>query len=300
MSMLTPYSPFQDVINSYLSDRKKYSNELTIHTMKSYSHKYFSSFSSTPICDISAAEVLDFQWSLKNNHRLSQSTKYHIWRLLVNVFIFAQNNHLVLTNPCDSCPSMSVPPSYQNSGFSVQEIKTLLPLFEVESLGTLFGFCLFTGLHPQEILPLRYSDIDFENGKISISHELKYTVTREPLIFPATKPRIISISTQALYYLHKQALAQLSMQQYTGIQSHKELLFTTVHGKPYVPANISNSVHNMQLKSGVTDFNIINLINHYITTSLINHVDVFMLADNLGYSSVNSLLARIKRMDRRC
>ena len=124
--------------------------------------------------------------------------------------------------------------------------------------GALFTTLLGTGMRIGEALGLRWSDVDFKNGTITVSHSLSYKTSegggyRYKISAPKTKAGIREIP---MFSTVKTALESIKSgrakraQDEFSIDGYKDFIFLNSAGKVYTPAFIFDTIQNI-----VTDYN---------------------------------------------
>ena len=181
------------------------------------------------------------------NHWYSYYKKYsNLIGMTNSIFQYAKSLRLIRKNPMEGV----IRPKRQKQ---IDEEKYTAPFYTKEEvlhflqiakkypdpLYPLFHTLAFTGLRKGELLALRWKDIDFKRGTLSVKQTLT-TVENWKLAFQTPKTekslRTISIDNQTLQILHQWILKQKAFFLKTGKQPKKDgqqLLFATEENKPY-------------------------------------------------------------------
>lgn len=149
---------------------------------------------------------------------------------------------------------------------------------------------IVTGARLSEILGLRWVDIDFETGKISIikTVDSRNRKTKDRTKTKSSKRNII-LDRETLEYLQKkkQAVKVISLKE------DERLVFTGDDGKPMRHRAVELTLHRMLKKAGLPKMGIHNL-RHSVLTNLndvgISIADIIALS---GHANINSLLPYI-------
>lgn len=99
-----------------------------------------------------------------------------------------------------------------------------------------FWLLTYTGMRKGEAIALQWSDIDFENGTISIQRTMTRGENNRVIVLTpktATSKRVIDIDPQTIKYLKKWHLAQSKSLMFWGVPVNKDhqLVFTSRVGK---------------------------------------------------------------------
>lgn len=181
------------------------------------------------------------------NHWYSYYKKYsNLIGMTNSIFQYAKSLRLIRKNPMDGV----IRPKRQNR---IDEEKYVAPFYTKDEildflqiakkypnpLYPMFHILVFTGLRKGELLALRWKDINFKRGTLSVKQTLT-TVEGWKLAFQTPKTekslRTISIDKQTLSLFRQWILKQKAFFLKTGKQSKKngqQLLFATEENKPY-------------------------------------------------------------------
>lgn len=103
------------------------------------------------------------------------STIYQARITLYNMLEFAKENDVILNNPCKkSVKSDMGKPSDKKEVLAIDVQKKFLEAAEGQSYENQFRFVLQTGLRTEELVGLKWEDIDFVNKTIKISRAMEY------------------------------------------------------------------------------------------------------------------------------
>ncbi|WP_258359423.1 site-specific integrase [Moorella sulfitireducens (nom. illeg.)] len=148
-----------------------------------------------------------------------------------------------------------------------------------------------TGLRRGELLALRWPNIDFKSGTLSIKQSLAYT-PEQGIFFKNTKNnssrRIIDISREVIEVLKqhkkKQAEAKLLLGQHYKNQG---LVFCQQNSKPLHPDTISSWFPNFLEEIGLPRLNFHCLRHTHASLLLKAGVDIKIISKRLGHSSIS-------------
>lgn len=114
---------------------------------------------------------------------LHRTTIAHAYKLLHNMFNFAKLDRILKENPCEFVKKKPTEAPEEKEVFTIEEmdyIKKLLMTANIR-LKTAMFLVLDTGCRREEIIGLKWEDIDFENLKIDINKAVVTTSTNAPI-----------------------------------------------------------------------------------------------------------------------
>lgn len=157
------------------------------------------------------------------------------------IFKYAVINGFIKENPCTYAviPKNIERPRRIESFYSADECKKLLEVTEGTALHDIVLLTFLYGLRRSEVMGLRFQDIDFESGTITIQHTrvLKKTVVSKDKTKNASSNRIYPLLDdvkEVLLKIKKQKEYYRSVFGNTYYES--DYVFTTEQGKPYYPS----------------------------------------------------------------
>lgn len=119
---------------------------------------------------------------------LSPRSVGHIRAVLRNMFGVAKRWRLIVENPAADTPAIDVP-EREEKALTVQQVALLLNAVEHDRLCALYHVALTLGLRRGELLGLRWSDIDFESGTLTVAQQVSEDENRHVVIAPYTKSK---------------------------------------------------------------------------------------------------------------
>lgn len=103
------------------------------------------------------------------------STIYQARIAIYNMFEFAKENDIILSNPCKKSVKADMgKPSEKKEALTIDIQKKFLESIKGSSYENQYRFILQTGLRTGEMIGLRWSDIDFEERTIKIERSMEY------------------------------------------------------------------------------------------------------------------------------
>ncbi len=195
---------------------------------------------------------------------------------------------LLMFNVCDAV-ELPKQTKKERRVLSEDEQKRLLKVLKEDEQGIMYIFALFTGLRRGEVLALRWSDIDLEEGIISVTKTLNRVNTyadsgdRTKLIVSEPKTetsrRIIPIVDSLLPLLKKQKKLNKNNNEF-------DLVFPSEAGGYIDPGNYNRKFYKLVKKAGLSKANPHSLRHSFATRALEAGVDLKTTQELLGHSSI--------------
>ncbi len=131
---------------------------------------FFKALGDLRVKDITGDEINDYYQSLREDGLKGTSAQRH-HGLLHLAFKAAVKRRIIPTNPVDQADR---PKGTQYIGkyYNATELKELLDKIENDPIHIVILLAAYFGLRRSEVLGLKWSAVDFENGTVSISHKV--------------------------------------------------------------------------------------------------------------------------------
>ena len=155
---------------------------------------------------------------------------------------------------------------------------------------TLFFIDVRTGLRRGELLGLKWSDIDFEEGTLSVRRSLSNT--KEKGIFtkgPKNKKsrRTIDISKEVLFTLKQHRKRQIKLLLAKGNKlTDDTFIFCRDNGDPIHPNIVSSWFPDMLKRVGIPHLNFHCLRHTHASLLLGAGIDIKLISERLGHSNI--------------
>lgn len=193
-------------------------------------------------------------------------------------------------NPADRAdpPSAKSAKSPEMKVWAGDELATFLEMLVGDRYRAPFLFLATTGCRRGEALGLRWSDVDFDRGVVSIRQQLTSSGFK-----PSTKtdrPRVIELDRETAAALKAWRAVQAEERLLLG-EAYEDsgLVFCLPDGRPYNPERFSREferrVTRPPFKEHVPRIRLHDLRHTWATLALIAGVDVKIVSERLGHSS---------------
>ena len=227
--------------------------------------------------------------------KLSQQTLLHHFKLLNTILNTAVQWNLLLNNPAGRVKAPRVEQK-EISCLCDDEIDIMLDLLKTESLKyqTAVYLGVFGGLRIGEVIVLKWSDIDFSTGKLSITKAGQY-VTGVDSFEKAPKndssKRELKLPEIALYKLKELQREQMVERLALGSQwIDEDNIFTQWNGKRIFYSTISNWFLKWIANTDLTKITFHGLRHTFATRMLEAEVNPKVVQEVLGHADVTLTL----------
>ena len=237
--------------------------------------------------DLRPAHVQTVHARLREQGLSAQSVVHH-HRVLRSALAWAMRMQLVATNPADSVKPPRVE-RHEMRFLDEADVARLLSTCEDDEQRRLIFVALQTGLRIGELMALRWSDVDFEAGRASVSRSLQYL--HRSLQFRPTKTargrRSISISSATVTVLRQQRGVQLERRLRAGsAYDDHDLIWGDELGRPKSPPAVSTRFMRMARRSGFDGLRFHDLRHTSATLALKAGIPAKVVSERLGHSKV--------------
>jgi integrase len=221
---------------------------------------------------------------------LSARTIEYTRMVLRQAFKQAIQWRLLTFNPCDG---VQIPRRQRREmqALSPEQARRFLVVARGTRYGMLFELAITTGLRPSEYLALKWEDIDFERGTLSVvrsldampggGYRLEETKTRN-------SRRVVKLLPSVLRALLEHRQAQQRLREEAGERWNEQgFVFTNAEGGPLDGHNLSSRHLRRILKeAGLPQIRLYDLRHTAATLALSAGVPVKVVSEMLGHSSV--------------
>jgi len=244
---------------------------------------------SRPLSKITPLEVQQAFQAMQEKG-LSARTIEYARMILKQAFKRAIQWRLLTFNPCDGVP---IPRRERREmqALSPEQARRFLAVVRGTRYGALFELALTTGLRPSEYLALKWEDIDFERGTLSVvrsldaepggGYRLEETKTRN-------SRRVVKLLPGVLSALVEHRQAQQRQREEAGERWNEQgFVFTNGQGGPLDGHNLARRhLPRILEEAGLPQIRLYDLRHTAATLALSAGVPVKVVSEMLGHSSV--------------
>jgi len=157
----------------------------------------------------------------------------------------------------------------------------------------LFALALTTGMRPSEYLALKWSDIDWQRGAVSVSRTIQHLGSGWR--FDDTKRkrsrRVVKLQGFVLAALEHLRKAQIPMAE-RDPEAEYELIFHTGNGDPLKQQAVKREFRKLLEAAGIRPIRLYDLRHTAATLAVAAGVSVKVISDQLGHASISFTLER--------
>jgi len=225
--------------------------------------------------------------------KLSSQTLLHHFRLLNTILNAAVQDNLLLNNPADRIKPPRVEQKEIKS-LNDDEVATMFSLLEDEPLKYQVAvyIAVLGGLRLGEVTALKWADIDFKSGKISITKALQYiqglgnfekspkneSSKRELNLPEVALPKLKALKSE-------QTLERLALgSQWVG----NDNIFAQWNGAPIFNSTISNWFRKWIAMTGLPEITFHGLRHSCASLLIANGVNIATVSKRLGHSRIST------------
>jgi integrase len=218
-------------------------------------------------------------------------------RLIHAVFHRALNQALkwglVTRNPSDAVDRPK-PPREEMKVLNPDQARRLLEAAEGGRLEALYYLAITTGLRQGELLGLRWSDLNWETGRLRVQRQVQ-RISGQGLVFSEPKSdagrRGIRLGSTALEKLKQHKGLQDQQRLFAGDRWQEyDLIFPSTIGTPMGPRNLLRDFKGLLQKSGLPEIRFHDLRHSAATLMLEQGVHPKVVQERLGHSSITLTL----------
>lgn len=265
---------------------------------KHIDYHFMEYFGNKKLKDITTASISHFLATHKSMVRgemktLSPANAKRIYCILQSLFKFAVMQGCIKETPCKNVlfPKKNPLEEQEQMHITAEELPKFLELFtkEYSAFNTIILTLLHTGMRSGECLGLQWEDIDFEQRKIHIRHNLTDVGGKHFLTTPktATSVRDLYMSDNLMALLKKHKYEQRKLQLAKGSKFlHPEMVFTSDTGN-YKDRSCLNTSLKRFLKGTGFEYLTLHKLRHTNATLLLNNgIDLKIVSEHLGHADI--------------
>jgi len=200
---------------------------------------------------------------------------------------------IISRNPADVVSAPSVKTRTERRSLTEDEIKLLVTAARGGRWDLPIRFSLATGVRQGELLGLKWDDVDFNAGTVSIRRSLAYVGGRVVFLPPKSERsrRVIELSAVTIGLLRAHRLDQTRQRLMLGpAWQENRLVFPSTIGTPWLSRPFYRGYRDVLDRSGIADLDSVNwhTLRHSAATQWLHHgVDVFSVSRRLGHASAS-------------
>lgn len=187
----------------------------------------------------------------------------------------------------------ATPPSLkqkEKQPWDTNQVKTFLEAAKAERLYPLFLLAVMTGMRRGEILGLKWDDIDFANGIISVKRSIVRTSKGQTVgdLKTEKSKRAITISETVLQVLKAHHVAQAQELLAVGQKNTESWVFTReADPRPPYPTHMNDILKRIIAKANLPKISFHDLRHTHATMLLSQGVNPKIVQERLGHSNIS-------------
>jgi integrase len=228
----------------------------------------------------------------KLDEGLSSKTVHEIHGVLRVALKKAVRWAMVSRNVCDVVDPPRIV-SREAVPLSVEQARVLVKHVQGHRLEVLLAMAVVTGMRRGELLALRWSDIDFDRGRLLVLHSVDYIVGHG---YVEGKPkttagkRLISLPAFLLDMLKRHQAQQLEMQKAAKKWEDRGLVFPNLSGGYLHPTHMGETFRGLLKEAGLPDIHFHDLRHSAASILLCIGVNIKVIQELLGHSDISITL----------
>jgi integrase len=230
----------------------------------------------------------------KRKEHISAHTVAHIYNTLKTIMRWGVRMGTLARNPVESIP----PPRFAQREMEVLDpsaLSDLLRAAEGSDLHTPIVVAVGTGLRRGELLGLRWSDLDLQEGRLAVRRSVESISGARRIKAPKTRrsARTISLPSFVMEVLRRQRIAQAQRRLLLGLGRDEEgWVFTRADESPWEPGAFSLRFARLVKNSKLPHISFHGLRHSFSTMALASGVDLQTVSRALGHES-SAITSRI-------
>jgi integrase len=227
----------------------------------------------------------------KRGRALTAQTVLHVHRTLSQALAHAVKTGVLFKNPAEQVKPPR-PPSREIAILTKPEIAAILRAAEPTWLYLPALVGVTTGVRRGELLGLRWSDIDFKAGRLTVNQSLERVNGQTAFKAPKTKTsrRTITLPGLTLEALKAHRAAQAEERLRLGL-GKPELVFSHADGSPMDPDSITKAFDRLIKAAGVRRITFHGLRHTHISHQLMDGVHIKIVSERAGHASISTTLS---------
>ena len=201
----------------------------------------------------------------------------------------------IMFNPSNACKLPRVEKK-EIQPLNEEQIKQFLEAIDGHKFEKVYKVALFTGMREGEVLGLQWSNIDFENGTITISKQLQKEKKKDAKYYLASlkndKTRIIIPAPFVMRVLKERREEQILQRFKMGEIWDNEfnLVFTNETGRHLAHGTVYNCFKRIVASIGAPELRFHDLRHSYAVAAIQSGDDIKTVQGNLGHATASFTL----------
>jgi integrase len=221
---------------------------------------------------------------------LSPRTVHHARAVLRTALSDAEKWGLVSRNVAKLTDAPQVP-APSPVMLPVADVLNIIDAVNGTSIENAVILALYSGMREGEVLGLRWADVSFDAGQLTVVHALQRLQGENKLVEPKTKrsQRTLQLPGPALDALRDERQRQLERRLAAGSRwkpTITDLVFTDAQGAPLVGTTVTRAFVDALRKAGIAPLHFHHLRHLHAGLMLGSGVDISVASHLLGHSSV--------------
>lgn len=286
---------YAEWLKTYLAIAK---DRVTASTLESYcniiNNHIVPRFGYSPLSDLSHIEIREYLSQMLSNG-LSPRTVNYVHTLLKATLKQAVEDGLLPLNPMDKVHKVKQPRSTARVILTVDDFNKLLHAASNDEIRRLMSVALSTGLRREEILGLRWLDIDLSARRLSVNQtviKVGSQVITTPLTKTTASRRTIKIDARTADILRAQKAYDEEKAACTiGFYIDRGLVFSNKVGEAISPLALTRRIETVVKRAGLPRGVTYYSFRHTHATLLLSRgVNIKVIQSRLGHASITTTL----------
>ncbi|MBN1369958.1 MAG: tyrosine-type recombinase/integrase [Dehalococcoidaceae bacterium] len=234
-------------------------------------------------------EIIQKYYSDMLKAGLSTTSVRHHGMMLHSCLEHAVKWQLLALNPADAVK----PPANRYAEMNTLDetgVRVVLEAAEKTPYFALFSLALYSGMRRSELLALRWSDVELENGEVYVSRSL-HRLENHETVFRGTKTsksnRTVALGQTMIEILKQHRDKQMDICTSTGFPfTNDRLVFCHADGKPMLPDSVSQAWVRHAKSLGYSHIRFHDLRHTSATLMLKAGIHPKIVQEKLGHSSI--------------